>query len=84
MIYQSCRNTLVAKMESAILGMILFSVCFLTTSAVPIVPEQVGCAEGEPLVGKFTKKSRTLIVVSLLAYQFSFKFNTRAFQCSLK
>ena len=36
-----------------ILVLVILSVCILVVSTAPVVPEQVGCAEGEPLVGQF-------------------------------
>lgn len=38
-------------MEKMFLGVIILSVYFLVVSAAPVVDEQIGCAEGEPLEG---------------------------------
>jgi hypothetical protein len=35
------------------LGVILLSAHLLIASTAPVVPDQVGCAEGEPSVGTF-------------------------------
>ena len=44
------------EMKSAILGVAVLSVCFLTVLAAPIVPAQADCAEGEPSIGKFIRR----------------------------
>ena len=42
-----------------ILEVILLSVHFLTLSTAPVVPGEIGCAEGEPAVGRFVVKDNT-------------------------
>ena len=39
------------EMKFAFIGVVVFSGCFLTVLAAPIVPAQADCAEGEPAIG---------------------------------
>ena len=45
----SFRNTSITKMKFTILGVLVFSACFLRVLAAPVAPGQEKCKEGEPL-----------------------------------
>ena len=45
-------------MKYTIVGVIFLSAQFLAVSTAPVVPGQVGCAEGEPSPGIFKKKTK--------------------------
>ncbi len=50
------RITVIYELESMILEVIILGAHFLTVSTAPVVPGQIGCAEGEPAVGRFEIK----------------------------